>query len=358
MNEEQLKDDNEDIIAEDRPLSSVQMLRSDLAQEIISRKAGFLEKWALLIFLGILFMVFGGTWFVHYPDVLTTSTVLTAENNPKDITVRQEGRLIKLFVRNNQGVKKNDVIAWIESSTDHDQVNELSKEIDKSLDLLTQNQPQKISSVIKVDFYKLGEIQSDYQQFLLAEDTFINYISSATNLAKVTSEHKPDHIKIAFQQQLLFLKNKIQTWANRYVIQTPIDGKIALDENIKQNDYLRAGVLLGYILPTNDKYFLETILPQNNFGKLDTGLHVQIRLDAYPYQEWGFLNGTLNYISSVPVGNGFMATIKLDNGLVTNNQKKLTFRNGLRGQAIIITKDIRLLQKFYYGFVKSSSMNK
>jgi len=358
MNEELLKDDNEDIIAEDRPLSSVQMLRSELAQEIISRKAGFLEKWSLLIFLGILVLVFGGTWFVHYPDVIITSAVLTAENNPKEITVRQEGHLIKLFVKNNQPIKKNDVIAWIESSADHEQINELSKEIDKSIDLLTHNQPQKISSIINVNFYRLGEVQLDYQQFLLAEATFNKYISNAINLATSTSDHRPDPVKIAFQQQLQFLKNKIQIWTNRYILQTPIDGKIAIAENIKQNDYLRAGTVLGYVLPTNDKYFLETNLPQNNFGKLDTGLHVQIRLDAYPYEEWGFLNGTINYISSVPVGNGFVATIKLDNGLVTNNQKKLTYRNGLRAQAVIITKDIRLLQKLYYGFVKSNSINK
>ncbi|HTK21037.1 MAG TPA: HlyD family efflux transporter periplasmic adaptor subunit [Mucilaginibacter sp.] len=358
MNEELLKADDDEIIVANRPLSSVQMLRSELAQEIISRKAGFLEKWSLLIFLGILVLVFGGTWFVQYPDVITTSAVLTAENRPKEITIRQEGRLIKLFVNNNQFLKKSDIIGWIESSADHNQVNELSNEIDKSIDLLTQNEPQKISSIIKVNFYKLGEIQSDYQQLLLAEEAFNNYISSGTNFAKTIADHRPDRVKIAFEKQLLLLKNEIQAWSTRYILQAPIDGKITLTETIKQNDYLRAGTLLGYILPTNSKYFMETILPQNNFGKLDTGLHVQIRLEAYPYEEWGFLNGTINYISSVPVGNGFMATIKLDNGLVTNNQKNLPYRNGLRAQAIIITKDIRLLQKFYYGFVKSSSVNK
>jgi HlyD family secretion protein len=135
-------------------------------------------------------------------------------------------------------------------------------------------------------------------------------------------------------------------------------GKIALTENVKQGDYLKPGTRLAYITPVNNKYFIETILPQNNFGKLDTGLRVQIRFEAYPFEEWGFVNGTINYISNTSTGNGFMATIRLDNGLTTNNQKKLTYRGGLRAQALIITKDMRLLQKFYYGFVKSTSVNK
>ncbi|MFD2872297.1 HlyD family secretion protein [Mucilaginibacter ximonensis] len=357
MNEETLRDDDEEIIAKDRPLS-VQMLRSELAQEIVSRRNGVLEKWALFIFLAMLLLVFGGTWFVHYPDIITSSAVLTAENNPKEITVKQEGHLIKQFVTNNQSVKQGDIIAWMESSADPNQVNELAKEIDKSIDLLTENQPQKISNIINVNLSKLGEIQPDYQQFLLAEDAFNNYISNNTNLAIATSEHKPDHAKIAFQQQLQLLKSRIQLWTSKYILQAPVEGRIAINENIKQDDYLRAGALLGYIMPLNSRYFMQTIVPQSNFGKLDTGLHVQIRFEAYPYEEWGFVNGIISNISNVSTGNGFMATIKFDNGLVTSNQKTLPYRSGLRAQAIIITKNMRLLQKFYYGFVKSTSINK
>lgn len=358
MDEEILTDNDESTFSDDSSLSSVQMLRSELAQEIISRKAGFLEKWSLFIFLVVLLLVFGGTWFVHYPDVITTTAVLSAENNPKGIIVRQEGHLTKLFVKNDQLIKQNDVIAWIESSADHNEVDELSKEVDKSILLLTENQPQKIALTFNVNLNNLGEIQSDYEHFLLAESAFKSYIANGANLTRVKSEHNPDRQKIAFQQQLQFLKSKITAWTNKYVLWASVDGRISIAGNIKESNYLKGGALLGYIIPANDKYFMETILPQNNFGKLDTGLHVQIRLEAYPYEEWGFLNGTINYISSVPSANGFLATIRLDNGLVTNNQNKITYRSGLRAQAIIITKDIRLLQKFYYGFVKSTSINK
>jgi HlyD family secretion protein len=38
--------------------------------------------------------------------------------------------------------------------------------------------------------------------------------------------------------------------------------------------------------------------------------------------------------------------------------KKLPYKNGLKAQAVIITKDMRLLERLYYNIVKASSLNK
>ena len=74
--------------------------RSEAAQEIISRKPGFLEKWALLLFMAILLLLVGATWFIRYPDIIESSGTLTGTNAPKEIIPLQTGRLIKLFVKN------------------------------------------------------------------------------------------------------------------------------------------------------------------------------------------------------------------------------------------------------------------
>jgi len=350
MQEEIIEDEDEKLFLASKSLSAEHTLRSEMAQEIISRQPGFLEKWSLLIFLGILVLMFGGTWFVHCPDIVAARAVLTAENNPKEILVRQEGRLIKLLVKNNQSVKQNDIVGWIENSADHKDVIELSKQIDQSIYLLNTNNPKKIFSIGNTNLIHLGEIQENYEQFLIAVETF--------NSSILNGHNSLNHPRILFQQQLQSLKKLVNEWENRYLLRAPIDGKISFNNTLEENRYLRAGTLFGYVTPNDEKYYAETILSQNNLGKIDTGLHIQLRLDAYPYEEWGFLKGTISYISNVPSENGFSAIIKLDNGLVTNNQKRLLFRNGLRGQAIIITKDMRLLQRFYYGFVKSTSIDK
>ena len=85
--------------------------RSEAAQEIISRKPGFLEKWALLLFMAILLLLVGATWFIRYPDIIEASGTLTGTNAPKEIIPLQTGRLIKLFVKNGDWVKKGEMIA-------------------------------------------------------------------------------------------------------------------------------------------------------------------------------------------------------------------------------------------------------
>jgi hypothetical protein len=263
MQEETFDDTDEKAFLADASLSGKTILRSEMAQEIISRQPGFLEKWALLVFLGLLILLFGGTWFVRYPDVITARAMIIAENGPRELLVKHEGRLIKRFVKNAQPVKQNDTIAWIESA--------------------------------------------------------------------------------AYDKE---------------VVTAPITGNVFLNSIIQENIFLRPNTSLGYIRPENSNYYAEVILPQNNLGKLAVGLQVQLRLDAYPYEEWGVLNGKIVYISDSPSDAGFPATIQLTNGLKTNNNKELGYKNGLRAQAIIITNDTRLLQRFYYGFVKSTSIDK
>ena len=94
-------------------------------------------------------------------------------------------------------------------------------------------------------------------------------------------------------------------------------------------------------------------MPQTNFGKIDTGQQVQLRFDAYPYQEFGIVEGRLKYISKVPSDSGFLANIELPKGLITNYQKQIQYRSGLKSQALIITKDARLAQRFYFTIVKA-----
>lgn len=419
-------------------------LRSEMAQEILSKQPGFLEKWSLIIFLCILIMMLSATWFVHYPDILNAKAILTAENAPKEIIIKQEGRLIKLFVHNNDYVKKGDIIGWIESNSDHQEVISLSKALDSSMLILSMNKGDNIFQLYTHDYNNLGELQQAYQQFLSAKQLFNDYTLNGFYLRKLNmltadvkslnslnenlikqrklteqdlglaketfdinkilldkkvitvAEYRNERSKYVnkektvpqldvslynnemqkrekekeieqlshdmnqqrniFRQEVQFFRSKIIDWKNKYIIHAPTDGKIFYTASLQESKYLRLGSLIGYVNPTKSLYYAETVLSQNNFGRIDTGMHVQLRFDAYPFEEWGYLDGTLSHISDVPTDSGFLAIVRLDKGLMTNNHKKLVYKNGLKANALIITNDMRLLQRLYYNFVKSTSL--
>jgi len=419
-------------------------LRSELAREIISKRPGFAERWALTIFLCILLSVFAASWFLKYPDIIEANATLTATNAPKEIIVRQEGRLVRLFTRNSEKVRKGDVLAWIESTADHRELMDLSRRVDSGMALLNAGQSERLSGLFSRQFANLGEIQQGYRDFITALQLFNDYLVNgfyakrrrmlesdaralgdarlnlqdqlalsrqdlslsaesfamneqlydekviskkdfstekstyinkqmslpqlqASLLANETQardkikeidqvDHDLAQEKIIFRQALQTLKSTIDDWKKRYVVQAPVDGSVFFIMPVQENQYLQQGKLIGFVNPEESRFYAESYLPQANFGKIDTGLKVQLRFAAYPYQEVGFVEGTLNYVSGVAADSGFLATIRLDRGLVTNNKIPILYRSGLKAQAIVITKNMRLLERLYYNVVKSTSV--
>lgn len=166
-------------------------------------------------------------------------------------------------------------------------------------------------------------------------------------------EHSISQQKIIFQQSVQTLQNLADEWIKNYVLKAPVNGKITFLVPLQENQFLKAGKSLGFINPPDTRYYAEVNLPQYNFGKIDTGQLVQLRFDAYPYQEFGYVKGSLGFITDFATDSGFLAHVQLSNGLVTSQHKTLHYRDGLKAEAQIITKDMRLMERFYYNTVSA-----
>lgn len=77
-----------------------------------------------------------------------------------------------------------------------------------------------------------------------------------------------------------------------------------------------------------------------------------MRVNAYPYEQFGYVPGKLNYISTIATDSGFLGYAILPNGLTTVYGYHIRSPSGLQAQAVIITKQMRLLQRFYYNIMK------
>jgi HlyD family secretion protein len=164
--------------------------------------------------------------------------------------------------------------------------------------------------------------------------------------------------KELFVQNLQSLKSRVDDWLLKYVLSSPTSGQVFFTLPLQENQYLRGGTVLGYVSPNEGSLYAEVYLPQNNFGKIDTGKYVELRFDAYPYQETGYVAGKLDFISSIPSDSGFLASVRLTKGLLTNSRHIIPFKTGLTGQAVIITRNMRLGSRLYYTILKSTSANK
>lgn len=171
-------------------------------------------------------------------------------------------------------------------------------------------------------------------------------------------DHDIKRAYLTFDQAIHKLKSEVDQWVRQYSVQAPADGAVVLGLPIQVNQYIEQNKVIGYINPTDSKFYAEIRMSQANFGKVDTGMKVQLRLAAYPYQESGYLRGKVDYISDIAVDSGFLGTVRLVDGMKTNQSTKIHFRSGLKGDALIITRDLRLLERIYYAIVKSTTVSK
>ncbi len=161
--------------------------------------------------------------------------------------------------------------------------------------------------------------------------------------------------KNTFIQALQTMKSQVQSWTVKYLLKAPVAGVVSFTGFFQENQEMKTGQGLFYVQPDNIAYFVEVLIPQYNFGKVKPGQQVLLKFQAYPFEQYGSVLGTIDFISNSPTDSGYLAKVVLPEGLQTNYKKPLQYRNGLLAEADIITARMRLLERFYYNMSRQFS---
>ncbi|HRD59112.1 MAG TPA: HlyD family efflux transporter periplasmic adaptor subunit [Ferruginibacter sp.] len=153
--------------------------------------------------------------------------------------------------------------------------------------------------------------------------------------------------KMIFTEALNSYLAQLQQWQANYLITAPFAGRVAFADFILVNQFYPANQTICLVNPGRSNYYAQVFISQNNFGKVHPGQHVLLKLPSYPYREFGSIKGKLHYISQIPTDSGFAGKINLPQGLLTNQQKTLQYREGLIANAEVITENRRLIHRLF-----------
>jgi len=144
------------------------------------------------------------------------------------------------------------------------------------------------------------------------------------------------------------LKAQVDIWEQKYLLKSPIDGSVSFNRFWSANQNVNQGQNVFTVLPSDStRIFVRVDLGMNRSGKVKLGQRVNIKLNSYPFTEFGMLKGHIRSISEIPDGNMYSLDVELANGLITNYGIKLKFAQQIEGIAEIITEDQRLFMKFF-----------
>ncbi|MRT93863.1 HlyD family secretion protein [Ancylomarina sp. 16SWW S1-10-2] len=141
---------------------------------------------------------------------------------------------------------------------------------------------------------------------------------------------------------------QMDIWEQNYLLKSPIDGSVSFNSFWSANQNVKQGDKVFTVIPSDSTRIIARVeLGMNRSGKVKLGQRVNIKLNNYPYMEFGMLEGRIRSISQVPEGDNYSLDVELSNGLITSYGIKLKFAQKIEGVAEIITEDQRLLQRIF-----------
>ncbi|MFC7525725.1 HlyD family secretion protein [Parapedobacter sp. GCM10030251] len=185
---------------------------------------------------------------------------------------------------------------------------------------------------------KQHPLQQTQSTMLASEATLTAKMKELADLDNQIGEEKSKFI-----QALNSFISESEQWKNRYVLTSPQSGTVVYAGIIQQNQHIDAGQEVFYVNPGSTDFFGELNVPQYNMGKVHVGQEVLVKLNSYPFEEFGVLKGEIGQINKVPHQDSiFLSRVDL---LTMSGNQRIQLTTGLTGSAEIITEDASLLQR-------------
>ena len=166
-------------------------LRNPEVDELMGQSPAWVVRWGTLVIFAVVAILLGIGWWVRYPDVVPARLVLLADNPPRPVIARSEGRLVRLLVQEGAEVKPGQALAYIESTANHAEVLALMRQLDVAQRLLAQNRLAELDRLKLTNYHQLGELQATYQPFAQTYSQLQNYLTDGfyqRKMALLTSE--------------------------------------------------------------------------------------------------------------------------------------------------------------------------
>lgn len=170
-------------------------------------------------------------------------------------------------------------------------------------------------------------------------------VEAAQRLQQLDVEITQLQGKMAETQNLLIAA---QTQLQHKYLKAPVSG-VVLSLNLKNTgEVLEPGHTVAEIAPEGVPLVVSAILPNQEAGFIKPGMAAQVKLDAYPYQDYGVIPGEVTQISAdaesdEELGEIYRVEMKLERDHVMDNQQIVPFKPGQTITADIIIRRRRII---------------
>lgn len=410
-------------------------IRHESIQELLGNPPGWLVRWGISVFVGIIAVLIIGSSLFMYPQIIEAPITVTTEQPPVWVIAKSSGKIDSIYVVNKELVSNGQIIAVIHNTakvqdvlylkellekTPIENIKIIQKELQlgelqdsysqlvKALQeyevfeeeriydlrekaayeeiknqkmylnqLLVQNNLYKESYYISQNrcssdsiLYEMKALSAkEYEQSLMQKNedktrcnqSNLDIINISIHLAQLnrtikeyTAEEKRE--QTGFQTTIMRLSNQLKSsillWEQTYLLRAPVTGLVNYSGFWSKHQYINAGEQSFAIIPHSPGNIIgKCKVPVSGIGKIMPQQEVNIKLDGFPYMEFGTIRGVVENISLIPLR--IEQPLKVEyinwveiciNDLSTTYGKTIPFTGELTGIAEITTKEMSLLE--------------
>jgi len=149
--------------------NNTENIRSEAVQDILTKVPHWMLVWGNVIILLLLVLFFAFTWFIKYPDVISTEALVTSNQPPQKEYAQASGKIDTLLVKDNEAVGEGEVLAMINNTASLKDVLMLKG----IMDTVKVNNDVFSFPIDALPILSLGEISTSYALF---EKDYIDYV--------------------------------------------------------------------------------------------------------------------------------------------------------------------------------------
>ena len=97
-------------------------LKENELEDMLGKVPGWLTRNGTMLFVFLFALLLFGAWIFRYPDQKRARIVVTSVNPPADLKARSSGKIVRLFVSDNDQVDAGEVLAMIENPADYEKI--------------------------------------------------------------------------------------------------------------------------------------------------------------------------------------------------------------------------------------------
>jgi hypothetical protein len=210
-----------------------------------------------------------------------------------------------------------------------------------------------------------AEFEQKKQDYLASQRAYKNNISAISNTEIQKTQLRGRRMELALNDQQLNkdlllrieasmneLDVRLKEWEKAYALTAPAGGTVSLFDYWANDQYVKAQEEILSVIPSNEGHLAKARVPVMGSGKIKPGQRVNIKLNNYPFEEYGMLQGKVESMSLVPKEDHYTLTVRLIDGLRTSYGKQIDFRQEMVGNAEVITDELRLLERLFFNIRK------